>query len=253
VGFALGAAVPTVVLLGYNTLAFGSPWEMGYFHHATPIFARVHNRRNPLGLLAPDWSKAVPLLWGGKRGLLFYAPVVGASVPGWVVLAARRLWGMLTISVLAVAAVFLVNLSYPEWTGGWSTGPRLLVPLLSFAMLPVAALLAWGGRAITVVVALLALVGGVVNFLFQGVGARLPQDIDDPLREAVWPIWSGGPLPPWWTSSQRFARNLCAEAFPQLVASLPERWQGLQFLPLLVFQAVAITAIFLLARDRKAS
>ena len=44
-----------------------------------------------------------------------------------------------------MAAVFLVNLSYPEWTGGWSTGPRLLVPLLPFAMLPVAALLATGG------------------------------------------------------------------------------------------------------------
>jgi hypothetical protein len=41
-----------------------------------------------------------------------------------------------------MAAVLLVNLSYPEWTGGWSTGPRLLVPLLPFAMLPVAGLLA---------------------------------------------------------------------------------------------------------------
>ena len=39
-----------------------------------------------------------------------------------------------------------MNLSYPEWTGGWSTGPRLLVPLLPFAMLPVASLLAVGGR-----------------------------------------------------------------------------------------------------------
>src|SRR4051812_21759282 len=49
-GFAVGAALPTLALLGYNQLAFGSPWEMGYFHHATAIFAKVHNRRNPLGL-----------------------------------------------------------------------------------------------------------------------------------------------------------------------------------------------------------
>ena len=53
------------------------------------------------------------------------------------------------ISASACLAVFLVNLSYPEWTGGWSTGPRLLVPLLPFAMLPAAAVLAVGGRGVT--------------------------------------------------------------------------------------------------------
>ncbi|MBV8487294.1 MAG: hypothetical protein JO161_03340, partial [Planctomycetaceae bacterium] len=35
VSFALGAVAPALVLLGYNLLAFGSPWDMGYFHHAT--------------------------------------------------------------------------------------------------------------------------------------------------------------------------------------------------------------------------
>ena len=48
------------------------------------------------------------------------------SVPGWFVLAARRLWGMAIVSALIVATIFLVNLSYPVWHGGWSTGPRLL-------------------------------------------------------------------------------------------------------------------------------
>jgi hypothetical protein len=51
--FAVGAIVPTLVLLGYNLLAFGSPWDMGYFHHATDIFAEVHNPGNPLGLGRP--------------------------------------------------------------------------------------------------------------------------------------------------------------------------------------------------------
>ena len=84
--FAVGAIVPTLVLLGYNLLAFGSPWDMGYFHHATAMFAQVHNAGNPLGLGAPDWTRARDLLWGGHRGLLFYAPIVALAVPGWVVL-----------------------------------------------------------------------------------------------------------------------------------------------------------------------
>ena len=33
--FAIGASIPTLILLTYNQLAFGSPWDMGYFHHAT--------------------------------------------------------------------------------------------------------------------------------------------------------------------------------------------------------------------------
>jgi hypothetical protein len=225
---------------------------MGYFHHATKPFAEVHSAKNPLGLRSPDWSKAGPLLWGGYRGLLFYAPVVAASLPGWFVMLARRRWDMALISALAVTAVFLVNLSYPEWTGGWSTGPRLLVPLLPFAMLPVAGLLAAGGRGATLAVLVLALGGGVVNLLFQGVGGRLSQDITDPLRMAVWPLWSGAPVPPWWLGS-RFTRNLCGEAFPGWIGSLPAHWQWIQFLPLVVFQALAILLICRLTRDHSSA
>ena len=79
------------------------------------------------------------------------------------------------VGAATVAAVFLVNLSYPEWSGGWSTGPRLLVPMLPFAMLPVAGLLAVGGRASRRVAAILAIAGAVVILLFQGVGARVPE------------------------------------------------------------------------------
>ncbi|MEW4452294.1 hypothetical protein AB1L30_06370, partial [Bremerella sp. JC817] len=59
-------------------------------------------------------------------------------------LMARKRWGLGLVALLASLAVFLINVSYPEWTGGWSTGPRLLVPLLPFGMIGVAGLLAAG-------------------------------------------------------------------------------------------------------------
>ena len=50
------------------------------------------------------------------------------------------------MTFLVVVAVLLVNLLVPRMDGRllWSTGPRLLVPLIPFAMLPVAAALLAG-------------------------------------------------------------------------------------------------------------
>ncbi|AGA25924.1 hypothetical protein Sinac_1545 [Singulisphaera acidiphila DSM 18658] len=245
--FAVGASLPTLLLLGYNVLAFGSPWDMGYFHHATDAFQKVHSAENPLGLRGFAGAHVIPLLWGGYRGLFFYAPILIFAIPGWIVLANRREWGMAVVSAATALAIFLVNLSYPEWTGGWSTGPRLLVPLFPFAMLPVAATLAAGGVLTTWIAVGLALAGGVLMLLFQGIGAHVPQFIADPLLDVVLPLWSGADLPPWWVSG-RFARNLVGLLMPGRLAQLPERWQGLQFAPLVVAQILAILGASRLTR-----
>ena len=133
--------VPALVLALYNQAAFGSPLTLGYFHEDIQQFRDVHNAENPLGLRAPDFCHALPLLWGRYRGLLFYAPIVALAVPGWLLLLSKRYLGLAVVSLAACLAVYFVNLSYPEWTGGWSTGPRLLTPLLPFAMLAVAGFL----------------------------------------------------------------------------------------------------------------
>lgn len=249
--FGVGALLPTLLLLMYNQLAFGSFLEMGYFHHATEAFRDVHSSKNPLGLRPPDWSHAVPLFWGRYRGLFFYAPILMLAIPGWVVLVVRRFWGMAAVSAAVVTAITLVNLSYPEWTGGWSTGPRLLVPLLPFAMLPVAGFLALGRGATWIGVAL-ASAGGVLMLLFQGIGARIPdRAFTDPLVQVVWPLWRGSPLPPGWIDG-RFTRNIVGTLRPADVEALPEGRRWMQFLPLAAVQVFAICAFCALQWRRKA-
>ncbi len=260
--FALGAAIPTLGMLWYNHEAFGSPWDMGYFHHVT--FSHVHTHDNPTGLTGPDWSKLGPLLVTPYRGLLVYAPLLILAVPGWIVLLARRAWAMAAVSFLVCVAVLLVNLSYPEWTGGWSTGPRLLLPLIPFAMVPVAAFVSIGGRWTRPILALgliLAVAGAVEMLLFQGAGARIPNDppargrsrpvFSQPLVDAVWPIWTGETPTPGWRFGERFARNLVSIAAPGAVASLPPAAQALQFLPLVVLQAAAIVLLWRAAAARE--
>ena len=245
--FAIGAVVPTLVLLAYNTLAFGSPLEFGYFHHATAQFARVHSRENPLGLRMPDARLVLPLLWGEYRGLLFYAPILVLALPGWIVLAVRRQFDMAVVSLASAAAIFAVNLSYPEWTGGWSTGPRLLVPLLPFAMIPVAAALSSKGHWSLIafwLAAALAVAGGILIFLFQGVGPRIPLDLHAPLRELVWPLWTGrSTLPMWWTG-QRFTATVMDVLGSDWERRLRVSRQAAQFLPLVIGQLTALLAIF---------
>ena len=248
--FALGAALPTLALLVYNVLAFGSPWELGYFYHFTKEFALVHNRQNPLGLRSPDLSKVIPLLWGEHRGLLFYAPILLLAVPGWIVLCLRRQFALAASSLAIVLAVFLVNLSYPEWTGGWSTGPRLLLPLLPFAMIPVAATLTgpsrWRHLAFALAV-VLALAGGILMLLYQCVGARIPHEIERPLRDFVWPLWTGQMRTPGWWSHDRFAWNLFRLVAQDWIDGLSPSYQAIQFLPLVVVDVLAVGGICFIA------
>ena len=169
--FALGAIGPIAAWLVYNNAAFGGPFEMGYFHHANPRFARSFGGPSPR-LAAPNWSLTKELLWGSRRGLLLFAPIVAFAPIGWIVLLFKKRWAAACVSCGACAAMILVNLSYPEWTGGWSTGPRLLTPILPFAMIAVAGFLAAGPRLFTVAVGLTAAYGAYLMLLCQGVGGE---------------------------------------------------------------------------------
>ena len=253
--FTLGAAGPLMFLLAYNQFAFGSPFDMGYAHHVVERFRAVHGQGNAFGLTAPRWDRAAPLLFSEYRGLFVYAPIVILAPLGWVL---GRWTGFNLLrfaSISACVAVFLVNLSYPEWTGGWCTGPRLLVPLLPSAMLGVAALLAGElsqiRRCLVAAAGLLALAGFCVNLACQGIDARIPdalgpEPVDRPLSQVVAPLWTGQELPPW-REGQRFGRNLVNLAAPWVNDNsrlAPDRHWA-QFIPLLLFQAVGVGALFL--------
>ncbi|MBI1325234.1 hypothetical protein GC170_18875 [bacterium] len=204
----LGAIPAALALFVYNYVAFGSPLDMGYFYHATKQFAEVHSAENPLGLKNPDFSKLKPLLWGEYRGLLFYAPWAALAVPGWGLMLRDRLWPAFWISLAGVAVPLWVNLSYPEWTGGWSTGPRLLVTALPWAALAAG----YGCRSKFVRFAIVPTFvwGWVINSLCLSVGGRISQDIARPLRDAVVPIWLEGRPPMFWPG-EPFARVFLSE------------------------------------------
>ena len=232
----LGALPTALLLMAYNFIAFGSAFDMGYFHHATQQFAKVHSADNPLGLGSPDFSRLLPLLWGQYRGLLFYAPWAVCAPIGWLAMLRQRQFRLLAITLSGFMVPLWVNLSYPEWTGGWSTGPRLLVPALPW--LGLASGFALRYKPIRTIALPLYLMGLIIADLFLSVGGRVSQDYAKPIQDVLQPIWLNSSRPAFWPGELLARVHL--SGLLDFNSIDPRWWTGFYF----VFQLILVFVIF---------
>ncbi len=130
----LGAIPPIAALLYYHYAAFGSPFRTGYdasktfaFHHQVGFLGIDKIRLEALfgSTLAPD------------NGLFFLCPMLLLALPGWYLLARRKAWWPLglTLSVAAIYLLFISSINF--WRGGWQMGPRYITAMLPFLLIPV--------------------------------------------------------------------------------------------------------------------
>jgi hypothetical protein len=133
--YAAGAAVGVAPLLLYNWWAFGSPTHLSYRDAVLVGGASGHdvlgaNAAGFFGIETPRAATAAELLVG-RIGLVTLAPVVVAAAAGVLLLFRRRPVEGLVIS--AVTVLFLTyNAGYVDPFGGFSPGPRFLIPVLPF-------------------------------------------------------------------------------------------------------------------------
>jgi hypothetical protein len=139
---ALGAGIFTAciaLLLLYNQVRFGTPFETGYgllyAHEGWTMFQ-----------LDGYLSHLAALLASPYRGLLLYSPIVLAGLVGLFFLHPRdqRLLGIGGIAVLATALLFFASFRF--WNGGSSWGPRFLASPHVLLAPALAALFAWRPR-----------------------------------------------------------------------------------------------------------
>jgi hypothetical protein len=136
--FALAAAVPVALLLGYDAACFGSPWTLSSAKEAAPEYAALA-RQGVFGFSLPSARIAAAYLLDPARGVFVFSPFFLWSFAGlvrwWKSRRARADWWF----VVAALGLLFVSLSgYPNWHGGWSLGSRYLLPGVFFAALPLA-------------------------------------------------------------------------------------------------------------------
>jgi hypothetical protein len=116
----LGAAPIVAATLAYHAAAFGSPWSLGYDHHANFAFARERSATFDGNLLLGLWSQ-----WGlGEgAGVLALCPVMLVGLAGLLAHRERR-W------LLAALPWILLLAAHRTPTGGAAADHRYLVPLM---------------------------------------------------------------------------------------------------------------------------
>lgn len=137
------------LLLGaiYNTLTFGGPLSVGYGHLAGPQTFRVGQAQGIFGVTYPHLDALWQTTFGPYRGVFLLCPVLLLAIPGFARLWRLRAWRAEVVTWLAIALAYaLFTVSYFEWDGGFSMGPRQFLPALPFIMPAVAATLLPGGR-----------------------------------------------------------------------------------------------------------
>lgn len=189
----VGMVPPLALAATYNTLAFGGPLHQGYAYLAGPAAYRIGQAQGFMGITYPHLDALWQTTFGPYRGLFLLSPVLVLAVPGFVLLSRSPAWrAEIALWSGIVVAYFLFVVSYFEWNGGFSLGPRHFLPALPFLVLPIGALLqpkharAWRIAAAILSGASLAIVG-----LATATGPLINPRFDAPLAQWVLPSLTG--------------------------------------------------------------
>jgi hypothetical protein len=193
VAFALGALPFAGLLLAYDTLAFGGPFELSYQHL---LDARVQARhaRGIAGVGMPIAEATRGILVSFHRGLLATSPIALLAPLGLLALARRGERGLALLLAGFVGYFLLFVFGADMWFAGWGFGPRLLVPCFGalFLLVGVGLDRALERPLVGGVARGLAAYGIVVYGLVTEVFAELPPEIQNPLVDVVKPALERG-------------------------------------------------------------
>jgi hypothetical protein len=192
IAFTAGALLPLTVLCAYHALAFGNPFATSYAYQ-NPEFASEEG----LFLNQPSLHVLRELTLGRYRGVFIYSPVLLLATYGtWRGFSGRGVpserVSVLRIYTAVAVGTFvcwlLLNASYRVWWGGYTAGPRLIVP----ALVLLAPLVGIGIQRFPIAGFILLGISVVNYFAIASVWVRLNEAYFDPLTQVIYPLlWQG--------------------------------------------------------------
>jgi len=154
----IAGGLPFAICLGaYNQLVFGSVFALSSGSERNAQF-RTLAQRGLFGIGVPDVATLLRLLFDPARGLFVFAPVLLVAMVALPRARQKLRRDAFVALILVPVALALVYAGYPNWHGGWSVGPRYLVPAIPFLLFP----LAFGAASVIEWMALGASIAAVV-------------------------------------------------------------------------------------------
>lgn len=168
-----GAAIPLLIFAVYVYALFGRlvlPYEFETYH----AFEGMKER---FGFSLPRLNVLYYITAHPYRGILAQSPfLLGALAGLWMMLRRGSAWRVEAGLCAALVVVYLLfNASYFMWWGGWTMGPRHLIPMLPFWGIWFAAAWMRAGRNWRVTLAGLAAVSVFLVVAAAMVNPQIPQ------------------------------------------------------------------------------
>ena len=150
--YVVGASVVAVAFLAANLALYGQPLQ--------PYF-----RASRLAITPTAVQALLANLVSPSRGILIFVPITILAALGFRMRAKARTLTSLDVVIAATIFGYWIGVSlFPDWTGGWSYGPRLLadvVPLMVWFLPPIFEALARSRNTVVIGLAALLVVLGV--------------------------------------------------------------------------------------------
>jgi len=185
--FIIGAIPCIALLASYNLHCFGSFFSFSYNNLTNESFM-YGAKEGLLGISLPKPEAIFAILFSPSRGLFFIMPVFLYSLFGLIRMFREKHFLAEAIVIAVIFSGYIcINGGFYGWHGGWTYGPRYLVPMLPFLAIPIAF-----SPIHSIWFFLLFLISAFQVMLSAAVFFHVYNEIVNPLFEVIMPFLSDG-------------------------------------------------------------
>ena len=188
-----GCTVFVTPLFIYNFLAFDSPFVLGYSYTALDEFSAMKD--GFFGFAYPRFQVLFMILFSPYRGIIWFSPILIIAPIGIYYLWRRFGFGDIAFTItLIVVYYLLLNSAFHFWEGGWSTGPRYIIPMLPFLCMSLSII--WTDAGLVWKRALIGLffLSFGISLICVSVSIFSPDNFQNPLFDYLIPRFIDGKL-----------------------------------------------------------